>query len=78
MSDLHGISGSEPEDRAGEMQFARSSAVRHSPQISPRRADFLPVVFLKCHGDGDGGLLLTQHISGTARARSAQLLGANP
>lgn len=93
MSDLHGISGGESEDRAGEMQFARSSAVRHSPQISSRRADFLPVVFLKGHGDGDGGLLLThlldgagagilgeakRHISGTARARSAQLLGANP
>lgn len=64
MSDLHGISSGEPEDRAGEMQFARSSAVRHSPQISSRRADFLPVVFLKGHGDGNGGLLLTHLLDG--------------
>lgn len=74
------------------MQFARGGAVRHSPQISSRRVDFLPVVFFKGHGDG--GLLLThlldgagagilgdpakRHISGIARASSAQLLGANP
>jgi len=33
----------EPEDRAGEMQFTRGGAVRHSPQISSRRADFPPL-----------------------------------
>lgn len=37
----------EPEDRAGEMQFTRGGAVRHSPQISSRRADFPPLIFLK-------------------------------